>query len=208
LNGPPPGGEEGDLDGLIRRLDHDRWLSSRFIADPQARADVIAVYAFDHELRRALQVASRPLIAEIRLTWWREVLEQIAAGQPTRRHPTAQAVAAAVQRRGLPLDRLEAALDARLYALDGDSAAGEIEAAEHVAVLAALALDPRADTAAAGRLGQAWASGRIDEVARAAARRISAAAFPAVAHAVLAGRTGSDLARRLRLTWAVARGRV
>jgi phytoene synthase len=43
--------------------------------------------------------------------------------------------------------------------------------------------------------------------ARAGARSLSAAAFPAVAHAVLAARAGSELTRRLRLTWAVARGR-
>ena len=39
-----------DLDGQVRRLDPERWLSSRFVADPQARADVVAIYAFDHEL--------------------------------------------------------------------------------------------------------------------------------------------------------------
>ena len=28
----------------------DRWLSSRFIGDPKARADVVVIYAFDNEL--------------------------------------------------------------------------------------------------------------------------------------------------------------
>jgi len=36
-----------DLDDQARRLDPERWLSSRFIADPAARADAMAVYAFD-----------------------------------------------------------------------------------------------------------------------------------------------------------------
>ena len=210
MSGPPPRGEApaDDLDGLIRRADPDRWLSSRFIGGPGARADVIALYAFDHELRRAPQAASRALLAEIRLTWWREVLEQIAAGAPVRRHPTAEALAAAVRRRGLPVGRLEAAVDARLYALDGDRAQGEVEAAQHITAAAARALDPEADEAAAGRIGSAWAAGRIDDEARAAARLISPAAFPAVAHAALADRPGGDLSRRLRLTWAVARGRI
>ena len=47
-----------DLDDLIRRVDPDRWLSSRFISDERARADVIALYAYDHELARAPKVAS------------------------------------------------------------------------------------------------------------------------------------------------------
>ena len=47
-----------DLDGLVRRVDPDRWLATRFIADEAKRADVIALYAFDYELARARQVTS------------------------------------------------------------------------------------------------------------------------------------------------------
>lgn len=197
-----------DLDAHIRTVDPDRWLSSRFIADPQARADVVAIYSFDHELRRAPLMASKPLLAEIRLTWWGEVLDQIYGGQPVRAHPTAQALSAAVTRRGLPREPLEAALDARLYALEGDRAAGEVEAAGAIAEAAGLVLDPAVDRAAARALGAAWRAGSPTTDTRSAARRVSAAAFPAVAHAALAGRSGGELARRLRLTWAVARGRV
>jgi len=42
-----------DLDALIRRVDPDRWLSSRFVGDPAARADLVALYALDHELARS-----------------------------------------------------------------------------------------------------------------------------------------------------------
>ena len=67
---------DDDLDSLIRRVDPDRWLSSRFVADAAARADVIALYAYDHELARAPRVASNPLLGEIRLAWWREMLDE------------------------------------------------------------------------------------------------------------------------------------
>ncbi len=197
-----------ELDAHVRAVDPDRWLSSRFIADVQARTDVVTLYAFDHELRRAPQITSKALLAEIRLTWWSEVLDQIYGGTPVRRHPTAQALEAAVGRHGLPRAPLEGALDARLYALEGDLAAGEAEAAEHITEAAALTLDPAVDRGAARSLGAAWAGGALNPEARAAARRISPAAFPAVAHAALAGRPRSPLADRLRLTWAVTRGRV
>ena len=85
-----------DLDDLLKRVDPDRWLSSRFIGDAQARADVVAVYAFDHELGRAPKVASNPLMGEIRLAWWREVLDEVYEARPVRQHPTAQALAAAL----------------------------------------------------------------------------------------------------------------
>jgi len=107
-----------DLDDLIRRVDPDRWLSSRFIGDPAKRADVIAVYAYDHELARAPKVASNPLLGEIRLTWWREALDEIYEGRHVRRHPTAQALAEAVKRHGLPRAPLEAMIDARYRELD------------------------------------------------------------------------------------------
>jgi len=35
-----------DLDAQVRAADLDRWLASRFVADEQARADPIALYAF------------------------------------------------------------------------------------------------------------------------------------------------------------------
>src|SRR3954470_7794356 len=94
-----PALEGEDLDGLIRRVDPDRWLSSRFIGEPGARADVIALYAFDHELARAPKVASNALLGEMRLTWWREALEEIFENRPVRQHPAAQALAGVVARR-------------------------------------------------------------------------------------------------------------
>ena len=85
---------------MVRRADPDRWLSSRFIADPAARRDVVAIYAFDHELQRAVSVASTPLIAEIRLAWWRETLDEAFAGAVVRRHPVAEALTHAIRGAG------------------------------------------------------------------------------------------------------------
>lgn len=218
-----------DLEDLLRRVDPDRWISSRFITDPQARADVVTLYAFDYELARAPKVASNPLIGEIRLTWWREALEEIFEGRPVRRHPAAQAMAELVGRRSLAREPLEALIDARYRELDplpmDEAAALEwaLGAGGLVAELAARLLDPRADAALARTAGTAWALGRkaasepalgplfrrrLAE-ARRAVRALSPQAFPAVAHAALARRpTGSELAKRLRVTLAVASGRI
>jgi phytoene synthase len=218
-----PDEDAGDLDALIRRLDPDRWMSSRFIAEPQARADVIALYAFDHELARAPKVASNPLIGEIRLTWWREALDEIFEGRPVRAHPTAQALADVVNRRGLARALLEAMIDARYRELD-PAPMGEAEALAWAretggqdAVLAATILDPAGDAESARAAGAAWALGRRHDPlfagelaqARPAVRRLSTHAFPAAAHAALAGRPHDpNLIKNLKLTWAVARGRV
>jgi 15-cis-phytoene synthase len=222
-----------DLDAQTRRLDPERWLSSRFVSDPDKRADVVAIYAYDHELGRAPKVASNPLLGEIRLTWWREVLDEAYGDRPVRQHPTALALAQAIARRGLRREPLEAMIDARYRELDPApmNLADALEWADGTggaaARAAALVLDAKADLSAAGQAGKAWAIGRLmatagmeGEAAQTAlaqaldgARGVSVAAFPAVAHAALAriraqGRRPSDLEMRLRLFLAVARGKL
>jgi len=229
-------GAADDLDELIRRVDPDRWLTSRFIADPAARADVVALYAFDHELARARRAASTPLLAEIRLTWWREALDEIFEGSPARRHPVAEALAGAVRRHALPRAPLEAMIDGQIGALEApelDEAAALAWAdgvEGSVARLAVAILDPAADAGAAAPAGRAWGLAlliraglvsrevveaplrvALDE-ARASARRVSAAALPALlparlARFDLAGRSPEPLIRQLGLIFAVMAGR-
>lgn len=215
---------DDDLDDLIRRVDPDRWLSSRFIADAGLRADVIALYAYDHELARAPKVASNSLLGEIRLTWWREVLDEVFEGREVRRHPTAQALAAAVRRHGLPRDSLEAMIDARYRELDAtpmsddEALAWAVGTGGAVAEVAVRMLDAAAPFERARSAGAAWSLARRGyealakanaSGARADARALTAASFPAIAHAALILRSvRSELGRRLALTWAVARGRI
>lgn len=232
-----------DLDALVRRVDPDRWLASRFIADPKARADVIALYAFNYELARVAGGVSNALMGEIRLTWWREAMEEIAAGRPPRRHPTAEAVAAA----GYPFGALAEMAEARMADLDAApfETEGEVLAyvdatAGAVTMLAAWRLDPTADPHAvrdaarayglAGlwrlkrtgiqRLPTDWTQAdvrrRVGEARRkanAALKALPVTAFPAAASAALAmaqagARELGEMETRLRLTWAVATGRV
>src|SRR3982750_2661447 len=99
--------EGSDLDVLVGGVDPDRWLSSRFVADRESRADVVALYAFDGELARAPRVASNALLGEIRLAWWREALDEIYGARAVRRHPVADALSDAVRRRAIARPMLE-----------------------------------------------------------------------------------------------------
>lgn len=206
--------EPDDLDEVVRQADPDRWLAARFIADPAARADVVALYAFNHELARAAEVASQPLVGEIRLSWWREAVQEIAAGASLRRHPLVLALADGAARGRLDPARLEALADARLRDLDGwplgereaeayaDATAGALMAQ------AVLALAPDADPQATRQAGRAWGLAgllrlgrlppvwreregrqRIDAALAAAhqeLKRLPVAAFPAAGYATLA----------------------
>ncbi|HYG25544.1 MAG TPA: squalene/phytoene synthase family protein [Caulobacteraceae bacterium] len=104
------------LDDLVRRADPDRWLSTRFIADERARADVLALYALNHELARVSSSVREPLMGEIRLTWWREAFEEIIAGKPPRKHPVVEAAAASDFR----IEALEALPEGRFPELDSE----------------------------------------------------------------------------------------
>jgi phytoene synthase len=213
-----------DLDNLIRRVDPDRWLSSRFVADAALRADVVAIYAYDHELARAPKVASNSLLGEIRLTWWREMLDEAYEGRHVRHHPTAQALAEVIQRHDLAREPLEAMIDARYRELDGtpmndaEALAWAQGTGGQAAEVAARILDPQTPSGRAVSAGAVWSLGRRElpalavaeaAAARADVRTLSAAAFPAVAHATLVlQRARSEFGRRLQLTVAVARGRL
>src|SRR5271157_4253152 len=77
---------------LVRRHDPDRFLTALF-APPGRRDALLALYAFNHELARAREVASEPPLALIRLQWWREGVE----GEPKRHEvatPLSEAIAA------------------------------------------------------------------------------------------------------------------
>lgn len=232
-----------DLDGSVRRVDPARWAASRFIAEPQARADVIVLYAFDHELERAARHVREPLMGEIRLTWWAEAVEAMAvAQQPVRRHPVSLALADGVRRHGLPTALLAAMVEARFADLDpaplADAAALEAYldgAFVAPCALAATLLGAGTDLAALRPAAQAYGLSRLasDRGGKlppglfadggAVKRRIGALldaanrdpappqAFPAVAHAALSrigGRAPGALEIQLRLTLAVARGRL
>ncbi|MCW3475733.1 phytoene/squalene synthase family protein [Limobrevibacterium gyesilva] len=69
-----PSPELSPLATLVRRHDPDRFLTALF-APPARREALFLLYAFNHELARAREVASEPMLALIRLQWWREVVE-------------------------------------------------------------------------------------------------------------------------------------
>jgi len=199
--------ELDDLDASVRRHDPDRWLASRFISDVQARADVVALYAFNHELARVAGAVSNPLMGEIRLTWWAEAIAEIYDGKPVRQHPVTLALAEAVQRHDLPRGLFEAMIEARYPELDG----APVDADASEGSLMALAVNVLgADDGAGVRSAAQVYAGQGD---RKAANRLltdyPASAFPALAYASLAGMDEhSALRRRLAITWAVLRGRI
>lgn len=102
-----PTSSDPDLLARLRRSDPDRYFATLF-APAAKRDDLALLYLFNHELARAREVASNPMLALIRLQWWREVVE----GQ-RKTHELATPLAAALEAHRLPSADLLALISVR-----------------------------------------------------------------------------------------------
>ena len=93
---------------LVQRHDPERFVTALF-APAAVRETLFTLYAFNHELARAREVASVPLLALIRLQWWREVVQGAA-----RAHEVAGPVQATIAAGLLDAGALEAMIEARM----------------------------------------------------------------------------------------------
>jgi len=107
---------------LARAADYDRYLSAVF-APAATREALFALIAFNHEIARIPEAVSEPMLGRIRLQWWREVLDAVHAGGPTRRHEVAVPLADAI--RSCRLDRapFDTLLEAREEDLESEGPA-------------------------------------------------------------------------------------
>ena len=66
---------------LVARGDPERWRAA-MTAPPPARPGLLALYAFNLEIARAPWAASEPALAQIRLRWWQDALDEILRRRP------------------------------------------------------------------------------------------------------------------------------
>lgn len=117
---PPPGRADARLSplaALVRQHDHDRFLAALFVPEP-AREALFALYAFNFEIARVCEIVSEPMLGQIRLQWWREVVGAAYAGVPPRAHPVAEALTAAIRKHGLTRNHFDRMIDAHERDLD------------------------------------------------------------------------------------------
>lgn len=149
----------------VRRFDRERYLCTLFA--PTAERDHLwALYAFNVEIARVREIVSEPIIGQMRLQWWRDVIAEIGGGGNVRSHPVAQGLAQAMQARPIQPAHLERLLVAREFDLadtpPADIAAMEDYAAGTSSALLLAALDvlgagDKVSAEAARHVGIAWA---------------------------------------------------
>jgi phytoene/squalene synthetase len=77
---------------LVAAGDPDRWATV-IAAPPAARPVLIPLYAINLEIARAAWASAEPLVAEMRVQWWRDRVADLGAGRAVRGHPVLEAVA-------------------------------------------------------------------------------------------------------------------
>jgi len=96
----------------LQALDHDRYLACLF-AKKEDQLSLFALHALNAELGKVRESVSEPMLGEIRLTWWREAVEELPAGK-VRKHPVVEALAAPVQAGLIKVDALHEMIEARI----------------------------------------------------------------------------------------------
>jgi len=109
---------------LVARGDPDRFAAV-MAAPLAARGRLLVIYAFNLEVARAPWVTAEPMIAEMRLQWWRDVVAEAEAGRPARAHEVAAPLAGLIGAAGLPVEVMDRLILARRWDVYRDAFADE-----------------------------------------------------------------------------------
>jgi phytoene synthase len=195
----------------VRTSDRDRFLAALFAPEPQ-RGGLLALLAFDHELARTRTVTREPMLARIRLEWWRQAVAEAAGTDKPRAQPIVESLSETVRRHGLPPQRMLDLIDAREEEIDG---ALDVVAAGHALAdlqLGVLGVTDEPTRQAARAVGAAWLMGEGREraalLAEARAHRpVDPTALPILLPARLLDRPWLAWQKPLILWWSARRGR-
>jgi 15-cis-phytoene synthase len=148
-------------ENLVREADKDRFLATLF-APADRRNALYVLYAFNCEIVRVRERINQPLAGEVRLQWWREVLEGTTESGG---HPVAGALAVVRSRHELSTASLLDLINARSFDLYDEPMRTRAELEDYArrtsSVLFALAqqllnCDARASPASSEAGGQAY----------------------------------------------------
>ncbi len=196
---------------LVRAADRDRFLAALFAPEP-ARRDLLALLAFDRELARTPHVTREPLLARIRLQWWRDAVAEAVGGGSPRAQPIVESLSETARRHGLAASGFDALIDAREEEIEGPL--DVVRAGHALADLQLAVLGPQDDASrrAARLVGAAWLMGEGPErdallaEARALRAAVDPRTLPVLLPALSLGGTVA-WARPLAYWWAARRGR-
>ncbi len=100
------------LSSEVKSNDYYRYLCC-CAAPKQAVGGLLAIYAFNNEIAKIKDHTSEPMAALVRLTWWREAIDEIYANKNPRKHQVLEAIKELIQNTEIPRALFDKMLDAR-----------------------------------------------------------------------------------------------
>lgn len=97
---------------IVARGDPDRFASA-MTAPLSLRGDLMVLYAFNLSVAKAPWVTSEPMLAEMRMQWWCDALDEIYTGKIPRSHEVVLPLAALIRRADLPRAVFDTLIEAR-----------------------------------------------------------------------------------------------
>lgn len=143
---------------LARRHDFERYLATLF-APRRARPALWLLLAFNAEIARTREIVSEPAIGQIRLQWWRDVLDAAAEDGPGRQHEVAAPLTAALRAGALEPALLHTLIDGRARDLDDAPMADEAALLDYAARTGGTLAEAMALAARGGQTGGRQAGG-------------------------------------------------
>lgn len=154
-----PAGEFEACRLIARKQDYERYMAAMFLPR-RDRPKMWALLAFNQEIARTRDAVSEPMIGQIRLQWWREVLEAATGGGPVRAHEVVVPLTDAIRAGALSAASLSEMIEGRERDLD-DSPIGSLDELMNYVDLTGGALMTATDDCGARSamraLGRGWA---------------------------------------------------
>lgn len=114
---------------LVEAGDPERFLAA-MAAPVEVRKRLFVLYALNLEVAKAPFVTKEPMIAEMRLQFWRDVVADAAAGKAVRAHEVAAPLAELIAGVGLDPEKLDQLIAARrfdIYPNDADQVGFDLD---------------------------------------------------------------------------------
>jgi len=105
-------GRVSPLAALVHRHDRDRYQTALF-APADRREALFALYAFNYEIARVREIITQAMLGQIRLQWWREIIDAAFAGAPPRQNEIAEPLAAVIGGHRLTRAHFDRIIDTR-----------------------------------------------------------------------------------------------
>lgn len=96
---------------MVYKDDHNRYLTTLFI-DKDKRRSLLALYAFNIEISKVVEINKEPLVSQIKLQWWRDSLDDLKKGQIAK-HPVIEELSTLLAHHQIDLDNLSLIIQAR-----------------------------------------------------------------------------------------------